>query len=254
MAAVAPTHIMSTPSGSPQSAPKTAAVTPQTMRMEVSPVRAMASSFPHTMALGRIGAAASRASVPVDALHQERAHAEAAADEEEDHRDGRREVVEDGLAAVAQRARRDRDGGAVGGRPGCQAAGVEPARQSRRHRLGVPPARPARSARSTTSKPGEGVAPGATIGMRRSDRLLRPPGTPRRPRPACRPPPPAARPPRRATSRTTTLSRELAGVHGGPHQRRRCPRDPDGHGGGGGVAGEGEARGWRRWRAAPPGR
>ena len=66
MAAVAPTHIKSTPSGSPQSAPKTAAVTPQTSRMDVSPVRAMASSLPHTMALGLMGAAASRASVPVD--------------------------------------------------------------------------------------------------------------------------------------------------------------------------------------------
>ena len=65
IAAVAPTHIMSTPSGSPQSAPKTAAVTPHTMRMDVSPVSAMARSLPDTMALGLIGAAASRASVPV---------------------------------------------------------------------------------------------------------------------------------------------------------------------------------------------
>ena len=66
MAAVAPTHIRSTPSGSPQSAPKTAAVTPQTIRMEPSPVRAMAASLPHTMALGLTGAAANRASVPRD--------------------------------------------------------------------------------------------------------------------------------------------------------------------------------------------
>ena len=66
MAAVAPTHSMSTPSGAPQSAPKAAAVTPQTIRMEARPVRPMARSFPHTMALGRTGAAASRASVPVE--------------------------------------------------------------------------------------------------------------------------------------------------------------------------------------------
>ena len=66
MAAVAPTHIRSTPSGSPQSAPKTAAVTPQTMKMELSPVRAMAASLPHTMTLGLTGAAANRASVPMD--------------------------------------------------------------------------------------------------------------------------------------------------------------------------------------------
>jgi len=38
---------------------------PQTIRMEAKPVRPMARSFPHTMALGRTGAAASRASVPV---------------------------------------------------------------------------------------------------------------------------------------------------------------------------------------------
>ena len=66
MAAVAPTHIMSTPSGAPQLAPKAAAVTPQTIRMDVSPVRPMARSFPHTMALGLTGAAASRARVPVE--------------------------------------------------------------------------------------------------------------------------------------------------------------------------------------------
>ena len=65
MAAVAPTHISSTPRGSPQSAPNTAAVTPHTIRMELSPVSAMASSFPHTMAPALMGAAASRARVPV---------------------------------------------------------------------------------------------------------------------------------------------------------------------------------------------
>jgi hypothetical protein len=35
------------------------------MRMEERPVRPMASSLPHTTVLGRIGAAARRASVPV---------------------------------------------------------------------------------------------------------------------------------------------------------------------------------------------
>ncbi len=66
MAAVAPTHIRSTPNGAPQSAPKAAAVTPHTIRMDASPVTAMASSLPQTMALGRTGAAARRASVPVE--------------------------------------------------------------------------------------------------------------------------------------------------------------------------------------------
>jgi hypothetical protein len=55
---------ISTPSGSPQRAPNAVAVTPQTIRMEVRPVRAMASSFPHTMAPARMGAAASRERVP----------------------------------------------------------------------------------------------------------------------------------------------------------------------------------------------
>ena len=121
MAAVAPTHIMSTPSGAPQLAPKAAAVTPQTIRMEVSPVRPMARSFPHTMALGLIGRGGQPGQRPGGALQQERAHAEAAPDEEEDHGDGGREVVEHGLAAVAERARRDRDGRRVGGRPGAPA-------------------------------------------------------------------------------------------------------------------------------------
>ena len=62
---MAPTHITNTPSGSPQSAPKTPTVTPQTIRMDVSPVRPMASSFPPTIVLGRMGAAARRANVPV---------------------------------------------------------------------------------------------------------------------------------------------------------------------------------------------
>ena len=67
MAAVAPTHIRSTPSGSPQSAPKTAAVTPQTIRMDASPVRRDGQELAATRwRSARTGAAASRASVPFD--------------------------------------------------------------------------------------------------------------------------------------------------------------------------------------------
>ena len=254
MAAVAPTHIRSTPSGSPQSAPKTAAVTPQTIRMEASPVRAMASSLPHTMALGRIGAAASRASVPVDRSIKRERMPEAAPDEEEHHGDGGREVVEHRLAAVAQRARRHGDGRRLGGRPALQAAGVEPARQPRRQRLRV-------------LLPDERVGPVDDLEARRGrgagshhrdEEVARGSCGPERRR---RPPASDAvghlalqRPPASATSRTTTLPRELARVHGGAHQGRRRTGHADRQRGRWMRCRRRRTRGWRRWRAAPPGR
>ena len=135
MAAVAPTHSMSTPSGAPQSAPKAAAVTPQHDQDGGQPGDADGQELPPARWRSAGWARRQPGQGPRRALHQERAHAEAAPDEEEHHGDGRREVVEHRLAAVAQRARRDRDGGGVRGRAGRQAAGVEPAGQARRQRL-----------------------------------------------------------------------------------------------------------------------
>ena len=64
MAATAPRHISSTPSGAPQSAPKTRVVAPHTTKMETRPVAPTASILPLTMADGRTGAAARRTRVP----------------------------------------------------------------------------------------------------------------------------------------------------------------------------------------------
>jgi hypothetical protein len=97
---------------------------------------------------------------------QERAHAEAAPDEEEDHGDGGREVVEDGLAAVAERLA-DSEMAAVGGRPRAPAGprragwpGPPPPTRRTPARAGVGPVHDVEARAS-------GVAPGATIGMRR---------------------------------------------------------------------------------------
>ena len=96
-------------------------------------------------------------------------------------------------------------------------------------------------ARSTTSNPGEGVAPGATIGMRRCERVCGPRSTTT---------PPASVP--SATSRLTVASsgtqphhdvaRELAGVHGGPQRApARLPTRRSGSAAVEAFPGEGEA-------------
>ena len=103
MAAVAPRQMSSTPSGSPQSAPKTTVVAPQTTKMDVRPVSADGEHLAADDGSRPDGRGRQAHQRALGALHEERAHAEPAADEEEDHRDGGREVVDHGLAAVAER-------------------------------------------------------------------------------------------------------------------------------------------------------
>ncbi len=239
MAAVAPTHIMSTPSGrTPVGTERGGGHAPDDQDGR-QPGDGDGQELPPHDGAGPDGRRGEPGQCPGGALHEERAHAEAAPDEQEDHRDGGREVVEHGLAAVAERARRQRDGGRARGGPALQPAGVQPAGQARRHRFGIllPEQRvgPVHD-----GEPGRGRG---ARGHHRDEEM--------RERQVAAVEDDAARQcavrhlaPHRRLVRDPPhhdVGRELARVHGRPQQRRRGARDPDRERRHGGVPGEGEA-------------
>ena len=222
MAAVAPTHINSTPSGSPQSAPKAAdrdaphdedgGEAGEADGQELAPHDGAGAD-------GRRGQPGQRARGP---LHQERAHAETAADEEEDHGDRGGEVVEHRLAAVAERADRHRDGRRLCCRPARQAAGVDPAGQPGRQRL-------CELLADHRVGPVDDVEAGRRGGARRhhGDEQVRESRARSGDGDASRERPVVHLPAEGGLVRVQPdddVGRQLAGVHGGAHERGATPR------------------------------
>ena len=127
--------------------------------MLMSPVTKMASILPTTIRDGSYRCRGDPHQGAARAFEHQRAHAETAADEEEDDRDGGGEVVEDAATGVAEAQGADADGGELRGRARSEVSGVQSTGQPGRDRFGPLLARQRR-------RPADHVEAGGVTGTR----------------------------------------------------------------------------------------